>query len=83
MSSTIYNTKANFSHSTGSFLRSAPVELTTRAGYEDFIRKQNTADISTILEKDNGSQGYILKNNEVIATVSGEAKDYLYELAGN
>ncbi|KAG0680383.1 hypothetical protein C6P41_000205 [Kluyveromyces marxianus] len=30
----------NMTHSTGSFLNSAPVELTSVKGYQDFIAKQ-------------------------------------------
>lgn len=74
---------ANPTHSTGSFLNSAPVELTSVKGYEDFIAKQSKSkhQITTQLSADN-SVGYVFNGTEVIATVSGEAKDYLLELSG-
>lgn len=84
MSSTLYKQSTNFTHSTGSFLKSAPVELTTVTGYNDFIKKLNSKDgdkISTILSEDK-SEGYVLQEGEVIATIHGEAKDYLLSLGG-
>lgn len=66
--------------STGSFLSSAPVELTTIIGYQDFISKQRKLkhSISTVFDEYKNI-GYVLKDNEIIATISGEAKDYLLE----
>ncbi|CCE93008.1 uncharacterized protein TDEL_0F01970 [Torulaspora delbrueckii] len=84
MSSTLYKQSTNFTHSTGSFLKSAPVELTTVTGYNDFIKKLNKKDgdkISTIIAEDK-SQGYVLQDGETIATIHGEAKDYLLSLGG-
>lgn len=70
-------------HSTGSFLQSAPVELTSKKGYDEFMVKQekhygkdNLGKITTIL-KDNDEPGYLLRDGEVIATVQGELKDHL------
>ncbi|CCD22923.1 uncharacterized protein NDAI_0A07690 [Naumovozyma dairenensis CBS 421] len=77
----------NSSHSTTSFLTSAPVELTTRKGYEDFInnRKHKDFKLSTVLKPNDGAlDGYVLKDGgDVIAIVKGEAMDYLNEIAGN
>lgn len=84
MPSTLYKQSNNFTHSTGSFLKSAPVELTTVSGYNDFVEKLNKKDgteISTILSEDK-SQGYVLQDGETIATIHGEAKDYLLSLGG-
>ena len=71
MSSALYKQNTNFTHSTGSFLQSAPVELTTVSGYQEFLKKQEKK-----------SHGYVLKDGEVIANIIGEAKDYLLDLAG-
>lgn len=73
----------NITQSTGSFLNSAPVELTSADGYQDFIAKQERANrsVTTQLSEDR-TVGYVLDESEVIATVSGEAKDYLLELSG-
>ncbi|QLQ79762.1 hypothetical protein HG537_0C04110 [Torulaspora globosa] len=84
MPSSLYKQSSNFTHSTGSFLKSAPVELTTVSGYNDFIERLNKKDggqISTILSEDK-SQGYVLQDGETIATIHGEAKDYLLSLGG-
>lgn len=83
MSSALYKQNTNFTHSTGSFLKSAPVELTTVKGYNDFVSKleKKNDKISTILREDK-SQGYVLQDGEVIATIYGEAKDYLLSLGG-
>lgn len=83
MSSTLYKQSGNFTHSTGSFLKSAPVELTSVTGYDEFINKlgRHNDKVSTILSEDK-SQGYVLQDGEVIATIHGEAKDYLLSLGG-
>ncbi|QEU61710.1 hypothetical protein KDRO_E05900 [Kluyveromyces lactis] len=73
----------NMTHSTGSFLNSAPVELTSIKGYQDFIAKQKKLknQVTTQLSEDK-SVGYVLNDSEVLATVSGEAKEYLLALSG-
>lgn len=78
MSSALYKQNTNFTHSTGSFLQSAPVELTTVSGYQEFLKKQEKKnyEIQTVLSEDK-SHGYVLKDGEVIANIIGEAKDYL------
>lgn len=70
-------------HSTGSFLNSAPVELTSVKGYQDFIAKQHKLkrSVSTQLSEDR-SMWYVLHDSEVVATVTGDAKDYLLQLSG-
>ncbi len=70
-------------HSTGSFLNSAPVELTSVKGYQDFIAKQRKLkrSVSTQLSEDR-SMWYVLHDSEVVATVTGDAKDYLLQLSG-
>ncbi|SCW03695.1 LAFE_0G16182g1_1 [Lachancea fermentati] len=80
---TLYKQNSNITQSTGSFLASAPVELTTVKGYEDFMAKQqkSNANVTTILSEDK-SCGYVLKGGEAIATISGEAKDHLLALTG-
>ncbi|CCF59191.1 hypothetical protein KAFR_0G01570 [Kazachstania africana CBS 2517] len=59
-----------------------PVELTTVKGYKDFMKQHPNDDRSfaTVLTED-FSRGYIIKDDEVIANVYGEAKDYLIEKA--
>ena len=83
MSSALYKQNTNFTHSTGSFLQSAPVELTTVSWYQEFLKKQEKKnyEIQTVLSEDK-SHGYVLKDGEVIANIIGEAKDYLLDLAG-
>ncbi|BAO42196.1 YBR085C-A [Kluyveromyces marxianus] len=73
----------NMTHSTGSFLNSAPVELTSVKGYQDFIAKQRKLkrSVSTQLSEDR-SMWYVLHDSEVVATVTGDAKDYLLQLSG-
>lgn len=79
--STLYKQSTNFTHSTGSFLQSAPVELVTVSGYQEFIDKneKHNKKISTMLSEDK-SIGYALLDGQVVATIHGEAKDYLVSL---
>lgn len=78
---TLYKNNDTINQSTGSFLQSAPVELTTVKGYEEFIAKQQALKHSTsTVFNDDKSIGYVLKDGEVIATISGDAKDYLLDL---
>lgn len=83
MSSTLYKQSTNFTHSTGSFLQSAPVELVTVSGYDEFIAKneKHNKKISTILNEDK-SMGYAMQDGQVVATIHGEAKDHLLSLGG-
>lgn len=76
--STLYKLNQDVSNSTNSFLTSAPVELTSVKGYEDFINKSNKLNYTTVLKEDL-SQGFVMSGSDVIANVYGEAKDYLVE----
>lgn len=62
-----------------SFLASAPVELTTVSGYNDFLRSYKSKSTSTLFNDDK-SQGYVVKDGEVLATITGEAREYLLDL---
>lgn len=83
MTSTLYKQSGNFTHSTGSFLQSAPVELLSVSGYQEFIAKneKHGKKISTILSEDK-SVGYAMLEGQVVATIHGEARDYLLSLSG-
>ncbi|CCK72321.1 uncharacterized protein KNAG_0J02410 [Huiozyma naganishii CBS 8797] len=78
----LYKLSSEYSHSTNSFLRSAPVELTTVEGYRDFIEKKAGPNCTTVLE-DDMSRGYIVKDEQVIADIYGAARDHLVQLAGH
>lgn len=78
MSATLYKQSNNLSTSTNSFLNSAPVELTSVTGYRDFVKRYSNSKISTILKKDQ-TEGYVIKDGEVIANVVGEALAHLLE----
>lgn len=83
MSTLLYKQGSDFTNSTGSFLQSAPVEISTVKGYHDFLAKQKEAyNIQTVLNDDK-SLGHVLKDNEVIATIVGKARDYLLDIAGS
>lgn len=64
--------------STGSIrLDKPPIELTTKLGYLEFIKRTDEENCQTILKED-FSQGFIINNDrKVIAKIYGEAKDYL------
>ncbi|CCE61454.1 hypothetical protein TPHA_0A03780 [Tetrapisispora phaffii CBS 4417] len=81
MSTLLYKQGVEFTDSTGSFMKSAPVEISTVKGYNDFISKYNksTHDIQTIFNEDK-SIGKVLVNDEYVATIIGDAKDYLLRL---
>lgn len=75
----------NNSQSSSVFFHSAPIELTTVEGYNQFIKKlekKNNRTHVTVLKEDL-SQGYILEDGDVIANIYGEAKNYLVSLACN
>lgn len=57
------------------------MELVTVSGYEEFIdkNKKHNKKISTMLSEDK-SVGYALLDGQVVATIHGEAKDYLVSL---
>lgn len=57
---------------------SIPVELTTYQGYEEFVKSPLCNDYSTVFSDNDANTGYVLVNDEVVATVSGEARDYLF-----
>ncbi|CAL9736166.1 hypothetical protein MOSE0_J03532 [Monosporozyma servazzii] len=82
-SSRLYNMKSGSSHSSSTFLHSAPVELTTVSGYQAFlnnISEKQRRKCVTVLKEDM-SQGYILEDGDVIAHIYGEAKTYLVSQA--
>lgn len=54
-----------------------PIELTTSEGYNDFVTSPINREHSTVFP-DNGQTGYVLVNDKVVATVSGEARDHLF-----
>ncbi|EDO17022.1 hypothetical protein Kpol_1065p38 [Vanderwaltozyma polyspora DSM 70294] len=83
MSTLLYKQGPDFTDSTGSFLNSAPVEISTVKGYHDFIAKQKKYDNIQTIFNDNKSEGYVLRDSEVIANITGDARDYLLELAGS
>ena len=72
----LYKQSDNASKSTNSFLKSAPVELTTVIGYQDFLKRYSHSSLSTVLKEDH-TEGYVIKDGDVIATVVGEALQYL------
>lgn len=79
----LYNMNSSHSHSSSTFLHSAPVELTTVSGYKDFINnisEKQRRKCVTVLKEDM-SQGYILEDGDVIANIYGEAKTYLVNQA--
>ncbi|KAH3903153.1 uncharacterized protein SCDLUD_000766 [Saccharomycodes ludwigii] len=67
--------------STGSFYNSMPVELTTKAGYLDFIKKQEKLkgeELNTkFADDDEGKALVTTSKGEILASVSGEALTYL------
>ncbi|AMD18726.1 HBL176Cp [Eremothecium sinecaudum] len=65
--------------STMSFLASAPVELTTVAGYNDFLRSHKSRSTSTLFS-DDGSLGYVMEDGRILATITGEARHSLIGL---
>ncbi len=54
-----------------------PIELTTSEGYNDFVTSPLNREHSTVFP-DNGQTGYVLVNDQIVATVSGEARDHLF-----
>lgn len=54
-----------------------PIDITTAEGYNEFIQSPLCNDSSTVFP-DSDSNGYVLVNNEVVATVSEEVKDSLF-----
>ncbi|SMN21848.1 similar to Saccharomyces cerevisiae YBR085C-A Putative protein of unknown function [Maudiozyma saulgeensis] len=72
----LYKQPDNMSKSTNSFLKSAPVELTTVAGYKDFVKRYSHTAFTTVLKEDQ-TEGYVIKDGDVIATVLGDALKHL------
>lgn len=69
-------------------INTAPVELTTTEGYEEFIKSPLCNEHSTIFPNETADQGYVYVNDEVVAIVRGEARDSLFnytksDFAGN
>lgn len=54
-----------------------PIDITTAEGYKEFIKSPLCSESSTIFPDDN-SEGYVLVQNEVVATVSPQVKDSLF-----
>lgn len=81
----VANIYINESRSSSVFFYSAPVELTTVEGYNQFIKKLEKRDNRrhvTVLKEDL-SQGYILEDGTIIANIYGEARNYLISQAYN
>ncbi|AET41266.1 uncharacterized protein Ecym_7446 [Eremothecium cymbalariae DBVPG len=78
--SQFHSTESN--GSTGSFLTSAPLELTTVKGYNEFLKTKRATMTSTLFSDDK-STGYVVRDGEVLATITGEARDYLLKLFGS
>lgn len=81
MSSAIYGNNNNKrSSSSAAFLNSAPVEISTVEGYQDFL-DQTRIPTNTVFSDDKKS-AFILREDNVVATVRGKAMDHLLEIAG-
>ncbi|KAH3673324.1 hypothetical protein WICMUC_003784 [Wickerhamomyces mucosus] len=50
-----------------------PVELTTTEGYNEFVKSPLCNDYSTVFPDNDLSHAYVFVNDEIVATVSGEA----------
>ncbi|CEP63827.1 uncharacterized protein LALA0_S09e03400g [Lachancea lanzarotensis] len=76
--SALYQQTGEVTQSSGSFLASAPVELLTVKGYDEFLAKQkkHNIDVTTVLNEDK-SCAYVMRDTEVVATVGEEALDHL------
>ncbi|CAM9023080.1 unnamed protein product [Wickerhamomyces anomalus] len=59
-------------------INTAPVELTTTEGYNEFIKSPLCNEHSTIFPNETSDQGYVYVNDEVVAIVRGEARDSLF-----
>lgn len=77
----IYQQPGEVNQSSGSFLASAPVELLTVKGYDEFLAKQKKlqVDVTTVMSEDK-SCAYVMRGSEVVATVAGEALNHLMKL---
>lgn len=74
------SSNSSMTRSTSSFVRSAPVDLTSVNGYSDFISRLDGKEYTTVLKSDY-SEGYVMRDGEVIANIYGDAKDYLVRIA--
>ncbi|CCH41135.1 hypothetical protein BN7_672 [Wickerhamomyces ciferrii] len=59
-------------------INTAPVELTTTEGYEEFIKSPLCNEHSTIFPDESSDEGYVYVDNEIVAVVRGEARDSLF-----
>jgi hypothetical protein len=61
-------------------INTTPVELTTKEGYDEFVKSPLCNDCATVFP-DNADQGYILdSNNEIVATVNRQVRDSIYNI---
>ncbi|KAL6939656.1 hypothetical protein ACO0RG_003501 [Hanseniaspora osmophila] len=76
------NTNDSTQGSSSSFFQSFPVDLTTVKGYLEFIQKKGGPS-KVITEFNEDKSGGVVLNGkgDKIATVSGEAMEYLIKLA--
>ncbi|SCU94458.1 LANO_0E06832g1_1 [Lachancea nothofagi CBS 11611] len=79
--SRLYQQPGDITQSSGSFLASAPVELLTVKGYDEFIAKQKKlkVDVATVVSEDK-SCAYVMSGSDVVATVGEEALEHLLSL---
>ncbi|CCH62879.1 hypothetical protein TBLA_0I02210 [Henningerozyma blattae CBS 6284] len=80
MSTLLYSQHPSSNNSSASFLNSAPVEISTVKGYQDFLNARKTP-TNTIFSDDKTS-AYVLASDVVIATVRGRAMEHLLAMAG-
>lgn len=59
-------------------INTSPIELTTAEGYNEFIKSPLCNEHSTVFPNESSDQGYVYVNDEIVAVVSGEARDSLF-----
>ncbi|KAH3680409.1 hypothetical protein WICMUC_000340 [Wickerhamomyces mucosus] len=55
-----------------------PVELTTAEGYNEFVKSPLCHEYATVFPDNNMNQGYVIVNNEIVASVTGDARIDLF-----